>query len=66
MKKLLLGSLLASASFASTATIVEMQTSQGVIEINLFDQETPKTVENFLSYIDDEAYNQTVIHRSIR
>lgn len=65
MKKLLLGSLLASASFASTATIVEMQTSQGIIVINLFDQETPNTVENFLSYIDDEAYNQTVIHRSI-
>jgi len=65
MKKLLLGSLLASASFASTATIVEMQTSQGIIVINLFDQDTPNTVENFLSYIDDEAYNQTVIHRSI-
>ncbi len=65
MKKLLLGSGLALASFASTATIVEMNTSQGTIEINLFDQQTPKTVENFLSYVQDESYNETVIHRSV-
>ena len=66
MKKALLGSLLASASFVSSATIVEMQTSQGTIEINLFDKQTPKTVENFLAYVADESYNQTVIHRSIK
>ncbi|KAA1156971.1 peptidylprolyl isomerase [Pseudoalteromonas fuliginea] len=65
MKKLLLGSVLAAASFTSTATIVEMNTSQGVIEINLFDQQTPKTVENFLSYVQDDSYNETVIHRSV-
>ncbi|ATC88708.1 peptidylprolyl isomerase [Pseudoalteromonas arctica] len=65
MKKFFLGSLLAAASFSSTATIVEMKTSQGIIVINLFDQDTPKTVENFLSYVDDESYNQTVIHRSL-
>lgn len=65
MKKLLLGSLLATAAFASNATVVEMQTSQGTIKIDLFDQQTPKTVANFLSYVESEAYNQTVIHRSI-
>ena len=65
MKKLLLGSVLAAASFTSTATIIEMNTSQGVIEINLFDQQTPKTVANFLSYVQDDSYNETVIHRSI-
>ena len=65
MKKLILASILTAASFSSAATIVEMQTSQGTIEINLFDQQTPKTVENFLSYVDDAAYNQTVIHRSV-
>ncbi len=65
MKKLLLGSALAAASFTSTATIVEMNTSQGVIEINLFDQQTPKTVANFLSYVQDDSYNETVIHRSV-
>ncbi|MBB1454304.1 peptidylprolyl isomerase [Pseudoalteromonas sp. SG43-5] len=65
MKKLLLGSVLAAASFTSAATIVEMNTSQGVIEINLFDQQTPKTVANFLSYVQDDSYNETVIHRSV-
>jgi len=48
------------------ATIVEFQTSQGNIKVNLFDQATPKTVENFLSYVNDGTYNQTIIHRSIK
>jgi cyclophilin family peptidyl-prolyl cis-trans isomerase len=65
MKKILLGSVLAAASFTSAATIVEMNTSQGTIEINLFDQQTPKTVANFLSYVQDDSYNETVIHRSV-
>ncbi|HEA15877.1 hypothetical protein LCGC14_1529450 [marine sediment metagenome] len=65
MKKLLLGSLLATAAFASNATVVEMQTSQGTIKIDLFDQQTPKTVANFLTYVESEAYHQTVIHRSL-
>ncbi|WKD25870.1 peptidylprolyl isomerase [Pseudoalteromonas sp. KG3] len=65
MKKRFLCSLFAAASFASQASVVEMQTSQGTIKIDLFDQQTPKTVANFLSYVESEAYNQTVIHRSI-
>ena len=65
MKKLILASILTAASFSSAATIVEMQTSQGTIEINLFDQQTPKTVANFLSYVQDDSYNETVIHRSV-
>lgn len=64
MKKLVLASLLATMSYATSASVVEMQTSQGTITINLFDQHTPKTVDNFLSYVTSEAYNQTVIHRS--
>ena len=66
MKKLLLCGLLTATSFASHATVVEMQTSQGAIKVDLFDQQTPKTVENFLSYIQSDAYNQTVVHRSIK
>ncbi len=65
MKKCLIGSLLAFSCFTSQATIVEMQTSHGVIELNLFDQQAPNTVANFLSYIEGDAYNQTVIHRSV-
>lgn len=45
------------------ATIVEFHTSQGNFKVNLFDQTTPKTVENFLSYVNDGDYIDTVIHR---
>ncbi len=65
MKKLLLASALVALSFTTHASVVEMHTSQGTITINLFDQHTPKTVENFLSYVVNESYNQTVIHRSV-
>ncbi|NQY88507.1 MAG: peptidylprolyl isomerase [Colwellia sp.] len=50
-------------SSSSNATIVEFQTSQGAIKVNLFDQTTPKTVENFLNYIDDQHYTNSVVHR---
>lgn len=49
----------------SHATIVLFKTSQGDFEVNLFDQSTPATVENFLTYVKAGSYNQTVIHRSI-
>ncbi|MBU2871775.1 peptidylprolyl isomerase [Colwellia sp. E2M01] len=47
----------------ANATIVEFQTSQGNFQVNLFDQTTPKTVENFLSYVNDGYYTDTVVHR---
>lgn len=50
-------------SAISNATIVEFKTSQGTIEVNLFDKTTPKTVENFLNYLEDDHYNNSVVHR---
>ena len=66
MNKLTL-SLLAAGLFAGAAqaTIVEVQTTQGNFQINLFDEKTPKTVENFLKYVNDERYNEVVFHRLI-
>ncbi|MCF6455895.1 peptidylprolyl isomerase [Pseudoalteromonas sp. MMG024] len=60
-------SLLAAGLFAGAAqaTIVEVQTTQGNFQINLFDETTPKTVENFLKYVNDERYNEVVFHRLI-
>ncbi len=49
----------------SYATIVEFQTSQGDFQVNLYDETTPVTVENFLSYTNASNYNNSVIHRSI-
>lgn len=46
------------------ATIVEFETTAGTFEVNLYDLGTPATVANFLSYVNNGAYNQSIIHRS--
>jgi peptidyl-prolyl cis-trans isomerase A (cyclophilin A) len=45
---------------------VILETSKGVIKIELFPAEAPKTVENFLRYVDAGFYADTVFHRVIR
>ena len=45
-------------------TIVQISTSLGDFSIELFDELTPITVANFLSYVNSGAYNGTFIHRS--
>ena len=52
-------------TFSSQATVVEIRTSLGNIEVNLFDETTPKTVENFLSYVNSGGYVYLVVHRSV-
>nr|WP_241737592.1 peptidylprolyl isomerase [Neptunicella marina] len=47
------------------ATVVEVRTTQGNFQVNLFDQKTPKTVENFLAYVNSGAFFNTVVHRSV-
>jgi len=59
-----LASALLMSSY-SHATIVLFKTSQGDFEVNLFDQTTPQTVQNFLSYVQAGSYNKTLIHRSL-
>ncbi|HCV01105.1 peptidylprolyl isomerase [Pseudoalteromonas sp. SSMSWG5] len=65
MKKYLIASVLCAASYSANSTIIEMQTNQGTITVNLFDQHTPITVENFLNYVEEGTYNSSVIHRSV-
>lgn len=48
---------------AAMATIVQVKTNVGDFEINLFDEITPITVQNFLNYVSSEHYDGTVIHR---
>jgi peptidyl-prolyl cis-trans isomerase A (cyclophilin A) len=57
--------LCALLSFNVQSTIVEIRTSLGTIEVNLFDNTTPKTVANFLTYVDSGAYANNVVHRSV-
>jgi len=45
--------------------IVVMETSMGTIDIELYSDKAPKTVENFLSYVKDKFYDGTIYHRII-
>ena len=45
---------------------VRMETTLGNIIIELNTTAAPKTVENFLSYVNDGFYNSTIFHRVIK
>jgi peptidyl-prolyl cis-trans isomerase B (cyclophilin B) len=42
-----------------------MQTNQGTIELELFDEAAPKTVDNFRKLAQDGFYNGVIFHRVI-
>ena len=44
---------------------VSTDTSQGGFLMELLPRNAPKTVENFLSYVNDGAYENMLIHRSV-
>jgi peptidyl-prolyl cis-trans isomerase B (cyclophilin B) len=44
---------------------VALHTNMGDIVIELFPEKAPKTVENFLSYVRDGFYDDTIFHRVI-
>ena len=46
-------------------TTATLHTSQGAIEVELFDEDAPKTVENFLTLSRDGYYDGLVFHRVI-
>jgi cyclophilin family peptidyl-prolyl cis-trans isomerase len=63
---------LATAVFAFAATTafaanpqVELDTTAGVIKIELFPDAAPKTVANFLDYVNAKFYDGTQFHRVI-
>jgi cyclophilin family peptidyl-prolyl cis-trans isomerase len=45
--------------------VVVMQTSEGVIRIELWEDKAPITVKNFLRYVDEGFYDKTIFHRVI-
>jgi peptidyl-prolyl cis-trans isomerase A (cyclophilin A) len=63
MKNLIKLAFITLCSFNLSATIVEFDTSVGKFQVNLYDQGTPKTVSNFLNYIEQGDYQNVVIHR---
>ena len=50
---------------AQAAPSVQFQTSAGDFVIELNAEKAPKTVENFLQYVNDKHYEGTVFHRVI-
>src|SRR5579884_713079 len=46
-------------------TNATMQTNRGTIELELFDEDAPKTVENFRKLASDGFYDGVIFHRVI-
>jgi peptidyl-prolyl cis-trans isomerase A (cyclophilin A) len=67
MKKLLAALTILSLSLSAWAVnpMVEMKTNQGVIVVELDQAKAPKTVANFMQYVNDGFYNGTIFHRVI-
>ena len=47
------------------STKVVIETSKGTMEAELWEDKAPKTVANFLRYVDEKFYDGTVFHRVI-
>lgn len=46
--------------------VVLMKTSMGDIKVRLFRDKAPLSVANFLSYVDDKFYDDTIFHRVMK
>ena len=54
-----------SMAVMANNTIVEMKTSMGNIEIELFNDKAPISAKNFEDYTKAKFYNGTIFHRVI-
>jgi cyclophilin family peptidyl-prolyl cis-trans isomerase len=48
-----------------TGPIVRMETNRGLINVELFEEDTPITVQNFLSYTEQGSFDNSIFHRSV-
>jgi peptidyl-prolyl cis-trans isomerase A (cyclophilin A) len=55
----------AGAAWSADAPRVKFNTSAGDFVVEVYPDKAPKTVENFLSYVDAKFYDGTVFHRVI-
>ncbi|MCY7388722.1 MAG: peptidylprolyl isomerase [Burkholderiales bacterium] len=49
----------------ANASTVRLQTAIGAIDITLYDAAAPRTVANFLTYVNSGAYRNSFVHRSV-
>ncbi len=60
----LLSLIAATVAYAANPK-VELKTSMGAVVLELYPDNAPKTVENFLQYVKDGHYGGTIFHRVI-
>jgi len=57
--------LLLTSPTVLAGTKINMETNFGTIVLELEDEQAPKTVENFLRYVQEGSYDGTLFHRVI-
>ncbi len=68
MKKTLLALVTCLATCVSAFAanpLVEIKTNMGVMRAELYPEKAPKTVDNFLQYVNENFFNGTIFHRVI-
>lgn len=65
MKNLLAALLITASTLSFAGPKVEFKTSMGDFVVELNPEKAPKTVENFLGYVNSGFYNGTIFHRVI-
>lgn len=62
---LIFSNLVFTSQFSHAQTVVNVETNLGNFSIELFDSAAPASVANFLSYVNSDRYNGSLIHRSV-
>lgn len=57
--------LMCGSSLPSRAGEVLIETNVGSMRVELFNEQAPETVKNFLSYVDEDGYEGAIFHRVI-
>ncbi len=57
--------VMAAGSARAANPVVLVETSMGNFKVELFEDKAPVTVKNFLQYVNDKHYENTVFHRVI-
>jgi peptidyl-prolyl cis-trans isomerase A (cyclophilin A) len=65
MKALITALLLTASTLSFAGPKVEFKTTMGDFVVELNPEKAPKTVENFLGYVNSGFYNGTIFHRVI-
>lgn len=65
MKWIFVALMLNVSQVWAAAPVVVMETTYGVVEIELNEEKAPVTVKNFLEYVDAKFYDGTIFHRVI-